>query len=47
MGYCTKRDMITLIRCSCELFEEATVTRVEARNRKIYGTIEEEGGEEE
>lgn len=47
MGYCTKRDTVTLIRCECEYFDEATRTKVEARNRKIYGEIpEEEEGEE-
>ena len=43
-GYCVRRDLITRIRCECELFEEATPMKVEARNRNIYGQI---GGEEE
>lgn len=47
MGYCEKRDMITRIRCECDLFEEATPTKVEARNRAIYGIIDEESEEEE
>lgn len=46
MGYCAKRDIITSVRCECEFFEEATKTKVEARNRKIYGEIDEEGEEE-
>lgn len=44
MGYCEKRDIVTKIRCECEYFEEATPTKVEARNRAIYGVIP---GEEE
>jgi len=47
VGYCVRRDIMTRIRCECELFEEATQMKVEARNRKIYGTIPEEGEEEE
>lgn len=46
MGYCTKRDVITLIRCQCVFFEQATRSKVEARDRTIYGEIDEEGGEE-
>jgi hypothetical protein len=46
-GYCVKKDMMTRIRCECNLFEEATQMKVEARNRKIYGQINEEGEEEE
>jgi hypothetical protein len=37
---------VTRIRCECELFEEATPMKVEAKNRKIYGTIGEEEEEE-
>ncbi len=44
VGYCDKRDLITRIRCECELFEEATPMKVEARNRSLYGSIT---GEEE
>jgi len=47
MGYCSKRDIVTLIRCSCELYQEATKTRVDARNRALYGQIDEGMGEEE
>ena len=46
MGYCTKRDIITLVRCTCEYFDESTKMKLDARNRKIYGTIDEEGEEE-
>lgn len=46
-GYCVKKDMMTRIRCECAVFEEATQMKVEARNRKIYGQINEEGEEEE
>jgi len=46
MGYCSKRDIITLVRCACDFFEEATRTKVDARNRKIYGEIDEEGEED-
>jgi len=35
-----------MIRCECDRFEEATPSRVDARNRKIYGEIEEEGEDE-
>jgi hypothetical protein len=38
---------MTRIRCECDVFEEATAMRVEAKNRAIYGQINEEGGEEE
>ncbi|MGQ9587896.1 MAG: hypothetical protein ACUVT7_05905 [Thermoplasmata archaeon] len=47
MGYCAKRDIVTRIRCECELFEEATPMKVRARDRALYGTIEEESEEEE
>jgi hypothetical protein len=46
LGYCTKRDIITLIRCECDVYEQATKLRVEARDRALYGEIDEEGGEE-
>ena len=46
LGYCTKRDIITLIRCECDVYEQATKSRVEARDRALYGEIDEEGGEE-
>jgi hypothetical protein len=46
MGYCAKRDIITSVRCECEFFEEATRSKVEAKNRKIYGEIEEDGEED-
>jgi hypothetical protein len=47
VGYCAKRDVVTRIRCECDVFEEATPMKVEARNRSIYGTIPEaEEGEE-
>ena len=45
MGYCTKRDIITLIRCKCDLYEQATRSRVEARDRAIYGEIEDDSEE--
>lgn len=38
---------MTRIRCECELFEEATPMKVEARNKSIYGQIPDEGEEEE
>ena len=41
-----KKDVMTRIRCECDVFEEATRSKVDARNRKIYGTINEEGEEE-
>jgi len=44
LGYCVRRDIVTRIRCECGLFEEATPTKVDAKNRSIYGTI---NGEEE
>jgi hypothetical protein len=47
MGYCLERDIVTAIRCECEYFEEATPSKVAARNREIYGDVEEEGDEEE
>jgi len=47
MGYCLRRDVVTRIRCECELFEEATPMKVEARNRAVYGVIPEEGEEGE
>ncbi len=46
-GYCEKKDLMTRIRCECDVFEEATQMKVEARNRKIYGQINEEGEEED
>jgi hypothetical protein len=42
-----KKDVITRIRCACDVFEEATPMRVEAKNRAIYGQIEEEEEGEE
>lgn len=47
MGYCSERDIITMVRCECEHFEEATREKVEDRNRDIYGEIEIESEEEE
>jgi len=42
-----KKDIVTRIRCSCDVFEEATQMRVDAKNRAIYGELnEEEEGEE-
>jgi hypothetical protein len=38
---------MTRIRCECELFEEATPMKVDARNRAIYGQIQDESEEEE
>lgn len=46
LGYCSKRDIVTSVRCECEFFEEATRTKVVARNKKIYGEIDEEGEDE-
>ncbi|MDQ1371314.1 MAG: hypothetical protein QG582_228 [Candidatus Thermoplasmatota archaeon] len=45
MGYCTERDIITSVRCECDLFEQATKTKVEARDRALYGEINEESEE--
>lgn len=45
MGYCTERDIITLVRCECEFFEQATRSKVEARDRALYGQIDEESEE--
>ena len=47
VGYCAKRDIVTRIRCECELFDQATPMKVEAKNRRIYGEIPNEGEEEE
>ena len=47
VGYCIKKDLITRIRCECSVFEEATPSKVQARDRSIYGSINEEGEEEE
>jgi len=38
---------MTRIRCECDVFVEATQSRVDAKNRKIYSTINEEGEGEE
>lgn len=46
-GYCMKKDVMTRIRCECDVFEEATPMKVLARARAIYGLINEEGEEEE
>lgn len=46
MGYCIKKDIVTRIRCECDVFEEATQTKVQARDRQLYGTIDEEHEEE-
>ena len=45
-GYCVKKDIMTRIRCECDVFEEATRSKLDAKNRQIYGTINEEGEEE-
>ena len=42
LGYCGERDIITSVRCECEFFEQATRSKVEARDRALYGQIEEE-----
>ena len=47
MGYCSERDMITMIRCECEYYEEATGERVDERNRKLYGELEPDDEEED
>jgi hypothetical protein len=38
---------MTRIRCECNVFEEATPSKVQARDRHIYGTIPSEGEEGE
>lgn len=45
MGYCSERDIVTSVRCECEFFEQATKGKVEARDRAIYGQIDEESEE--
>lgn len=47
IGYCIERDIVTMIRCECEYFEEATKSKVEARDRALYGQLENEEEEEE
>ncbi len=47
MGYCIERDIITMVRCECDYYEEATKSKVEARNRELYGEYEDEEEEEE
>jgi hypothetical protein len=47
MGYCDERDIITMIRYECEHFEEATRSKVAAKNRDLYGEFEDEEDEEE
>ena len=47
VGYCTERDIVTLVRCECEYFEEATRSKVDARNRELYGELEDEEEEED
>ena len=47
MGYCLERDIVTAVRCECEYYEQATPSKVEARNREMYGQIGEEGDEDE
>jgi hypothetical protein len=42
LGYCVERDIITTVRCECDLFEQATKSKVEARDRALYGQIDEE-----
>ncbi len=37
IGYCIERDVVTMIRCECEDFEEATKSKVSARNKDLYG----------
>lgn len=45
LGYCTERDIITMVRCECDLFVQATRSKVEARDRALYGEIDEEAEE--
>ena len=47
MGYCSERDIVTMVRCECEHFEEATKDKVDNRNREIYGEFEDEDDDEE
>lgn len=47
LGYCDERDIVTTIRCECEYFEEATRSKIEARNRELYGQYEDEENEDE
>ena len=47
MGYCLKRDVVTAARSDCEFFEEATASKVEARNRELYGQLDEYQEEDE
>ena len=47
MGYCSERDIVTMARCECEYFEEATKDKVADRNREIYGEFENEDDEDE
>jgi hypothetical protein len=46
LGYCSERDIVTMIRCECEYFEEATRSKVDARNKHLYGELEDEEEEE-
>ena len=42
MGYCLERDIVTAARCECDYFEEATASKLEARNRELYGQLNED-----
>jgi hypothetical protein len=47
IGYCIERDIVTMIRYECEHFEEATKSKVAARERELYGDFEDEEQEDE
>jgi hypothetical protein len=47
IGYCIKKDVQTRIRCECDVFEQATPMKLEAKKKRIYGEIPEEPEEEE
>ncbi len=47
LGYCIKRDIVTMIRCECEYFEEATRSKVAAKNKKLYGEFEDDEEDED
>jgi len=42
IGYCIERDIVTMIRCECEDFEEATKSKVSSRNKELYGEFEDD-----
>ncbi len=42
LGYCSAKDVMTLVRCKCDSFDRVTQSKLDERNRELYGEIDDE-----